>query len=114
MKKENLDQDLGWAPTQYPQYNSFESGQWRIVVDDSTPVGIIYTNNAASAGVIWIKQTDLVMEMRKRFFTAAQSGMSASDAYGAVESKYDSNLQPTQTGTMDGVNDAFSNMMNPG
>lgn len=114
MRNENLEQDLGWAPSQYPQYNDFESGEWRIVEDDGALVGLIYTNYGSSAGVVWLTQTPTVEDMRKMFLTACASGMTARAAYAAVESKYSNNLRPVNTGTMNGVNDTFRGLMQRG
>ena len=111
MRKENLDQDLGWAPTQYAGYNSFDTGEWRIVEEDGAQTAVIYTNFSSSAGVVWLKQTDTVMEMRKLFIAGAESGMPAADTSGAVASKFSEHLRPMSTGTLDGVNATMQAMM---
>lgn len=111
MRNENLNQDLGWAPTQYPQYNNFESGVWRVVEDDGKLVGVIYTNYDTSAGVVWLTQTPMIEDMRKMFLAGAESSMTPSDAYAAVESKYSNDLRPAVFGTMDGVNTTLGDLM---
>ena len=111
MRHENQEQELGWAPKQYPGYNTSETGEWRMVTEDDVPVAVIWTNNTTGAGVSWLRQTDKVMEMRKLFLAGAESGMPAADAYGAVESKFESLLGSEMTGTLDGVNDTLKGMM---
>lgn len=111
MRNENQDQDLGWAPKQYPGYNAFEPGEWRIVVEDGAQTAVVYTNYTTSAGVSWLKQTDATMEMRKMFLAGAESGMTPTAAYGAVTSKFSNLLLPESTGTMDGVTSTLQAMM---
>jgi hypothetical protein len=111
MRNEDLQQDLGWAPTQYPGYNTYDAGEWRIVDEDGRLTAVVYTNYTTSAGVLWLAQTDLVMEMRRMFLAGAESGMTASNAYGAVTSKYNDNLRPASTGTLDGLNSTIQGMM---
>lgn len=111
MRNEDLQQDLGWAPVQYPGYTAYDTGEWRIVSEDGRLTAVVYTNYTTSAGVLWLKQTDLVMDMRREFLAAAESGMPAREAYGAVTSKYDDSLRSVSTGTMDGVNSTLQAMM---
>lgn len=111
MRNENLEQDLGWSPKQYPGYNQFDTGEWRIVAEGDVLTAVIYTNYTTSAGVSWLKQTGTVMEMRKLFLAGAETGMSPRDAYGAVESKFATVLRPVSTGTLDGLDDTLREMM---
>lgn len=111
MRNENLEQDLGWAPTQYPGYTSYDTGEWRTVIEDGAPVAVVYTNYSTSAGVSWLKQTETVMAMRKMFLAGAETGTPAREAYGAVESKFSEFLAPAVTGDMLGVNETIQGMM---
>lgn len=111
MRNEIEYQDLGWAPMRYAMYTDTEPGEWRLVHDDDVPVAVVWTNNDASAGILWVRQTELVMKINKMLMTGAMTGVPAFQAYGAVESKFASSLGTENTGPLVGVTDAMLAMM---
>lgn len=111
MRNEIEYQDLGWAPIRYAMYTDIEPGEWRLVRDDDVPVAVIWTNNDASAGILWVKQTELVMKINKMFMTGATAGIPAFQTYGAVESRFGEYLGTESTGPLSGVTESMIAMM---
>lgn len=103
--------DLTWAPTRYPSYADEETGSWRLVLEQGTPVAVMWTNEDTGSGVLWLQQTESVKKLHKHFLAGAQNGTPPLAAFHAATAMTDVEFGQEGHGQLSEVTETLDSMM---
>jgi hypothetical protein len=96
------------VPTGYAPLDPTKEGAWRILSEEGRPVALLWSDFEDGAGIAWVEQTDLVMQVRKLLSTMKLMGRPAGIAYAMADTIEGTDFGPDQYGILSDAKSAFS------